>query len=379
MRTIGLIVNPYAGLGGSVGLKGSDGMAVEAMKRGAVKKAGARAGEALKELLPLKEEFLILCPTGEMGEDLCRSMGFRYEIAGDDLPGSAISPGTSADHMTTAADTIRAAAAMKDADLLLFAGGDGTARDIVTSGFPGPVIGIPAGVKIHSPVYAVRPRAAGALAAAFIRGERTRLKEAEVVDINETAYREGRVSTSLFGYLKIPESADFMQHGKASSPASELAQQQSIAAEMISRMTEGTCYLVGPGTTTRTLMEELNLPDTLLGVDLIRDKKLVSADLCEQDILSLLAESSSNVCLIITPTGGQGYLLGRGNQQISGRVIQRLGKDNIYILATRDKLFNLQGRPLLVDTGDTEADKLLSGYRRAIIGWQEEQMVRIEG
>lgn len=365
MRTLGLIVNPIAGMGGSVGLKGTDGVAAEAARLGAVRHAGDRAAVALKELLPAKEEICLLCASGEMGETLLKKLGFPnvqvvYRSEGE----------------TTADDTIQAARAMEGADLLLFAGGDGTARNIYEAlGEKTVAIGIPAGVKIHSPVYAIRPEAAGRLALRYLEGKCRRTQEAEVVDIDEEAYRDGRVSTSLYGYLVIPDERDYMQHGKAPSPQGERAQQESIACDMIECMRPDTYYLIGPGSTTRTLMDELGLPDTLIGVDLICDKKIVQRDLCEADILKRLDEKPTH--LVLTPTGGQGYLLGRGNQQLSANVVKRIGKENIHVLATKEKLFHLRGRALLVDTGDEAADQMLCGYTRVIVAYHEEQMCRI--
>ena len=352
-------------MGGSVGLKGTDGVAAEAARLGAVRHSGDRAAAALKELLPFGEEMTVLCASGEMGESLVKGLGFPhvecvYETGAE----------------TTSDDTKRAAQAMKDADLLLFAGGDGTARDIFAAlGDKAVAIGIPAGVKIHSPVYAIRPEAAGKLALKYLEGRCRHTYEAEVVDIDEAAYRDGRVSTSLYGYLTVPDERDYMQHGKAPSPVSEHAQQCAIADEMIDHLKPDTYYLVGPGSTTRTLMDELGLPDTLIGVDLICNRELVQSDLSEADILKRLDEKPTH--LIVTPTGGQGYLLGRGNQQLSAKVLRRIGKENLHVLATKEKLFHLRGRALLVDTGDAEVDKMLCGYVRVIVDYQEEQMCRI--
>ena len=365
MKHLGLIVNPIAGMGGSVGLKGTDGVAAEAARLGAVRHSGDRAQKALSELLPIKDDLCVLCASGEMGEALARKLGFPnvqvvYRSEGE----------------TTADDTIHAARAMEGADLLLFAGGDGTARNIYEAlGEKTVAIGIPAGVKIHSPVYAIRPEAAGKLALKYLEGRCRHTYEAEVVDIDETAYRDGRVSTSLYGYLTVPDERDYMQHGKAPSPTSERAQQCAIADEMIDRLKPDTYYLVGPGSTTRTLMDELGLPDTLIGVDLICNRQLVQSDLSESDILKRLDEKPTH--LIVTPTGGQGYLLGRGNQQLSAKVLRRIGRENLHVLATKEKLFHLRGRALLVDTGDAEVDKMLSGYIRVIVDYQEEQMCRI--
>ena len=363
VKTLGLIVNPIAGMGGSVGLKGTDGLADAAKSRGAVPRANERAEAALKELLCLREDLLVLCAGGAMGEDIAKALGFAVRIV------------HRAKATSDADDTIAAARAMADADLLLFAGGDGTARDLVRAGVQKPAVGIPAGVKIHSPVYAVRPQAAGRLALRFLRSSGLRTQEAEVVDIDEDAWRKGIVRTSLFGYLTVPDASDLLQHGKAASPASERAQQLAIAADMAERLNPNAAYLVGPGSTTQVFLESLGLQGSLLGVDLLCCGKLLQSDLCEADVLAAIALRETH--LVLTPTGGQGYLLGRGNQQISGEAIKRIGRERIHVLATPQKLFSLQARPLYVDTGDAEADRMLCGYVRVITGYHEERMQRI--
>ena len=352
-------------MGGSVGLKGTDGLAELAAEKGAVPRANERARQALQELLPLKDELLVLTAGGQMGEQTAKALGFSVRCV--------YRPG----EKTSAEDTQEAAKAMSDAALLLFAGGDGTARDLVSAGVQIPVLGIPAGVKIHSPAYAIRPSAAGRLALRFLKSSGRRTVQAEVVDIDEEAWRKDQVRTHLYGYLTVPDGSDLLQHGKASTPASERSKQEAIAADMIERMDPRDLYLIGPGSTTQVLMERLGLPGTLLGVDLVCGGRLIRADLSEAGILSQIAGKKAH--LVITPTGGQGYLLGRGNQQLSPQVLQAIPKERIHVLATAEKLFSLDNRPLLVDTGDPQVDQALSGYIRAITGYHEEQMVRICG
>lgn len=364
MKTLGFLVNPVAGMGGSVGLKGTDGVLDEAISRGAVPCAAARAVRALRQLLPLREEVLVYSAK-QLGAEEAEALGFSVRQI--QLPDDIFSQ--------SAAGTQAAARQMNDVDLLLFAGGDGTARDITAVlGESVVSIGIPAGVKIHSAVYAVSPDAAGLLAREYLSvgGE---YEEKEVIDIDEDAYRRGLIDTRLYGYLNTPCSRRFLQGKKAPTPASQRQQQWSIAAEMEERMLPEKAYLVGPGSTTRVLFERLGLPKTLLGFDLIRGGKLLGADLCEREILFHAERNQTE--LIVTPTGGQGFLFGRGNQQCSANVLRAIGKEHITILATREKLFGLNGGVLRIDTGDEQTDTAFSGYYRAVVGYHEEQMCKV--
>ncbi|SFI03643.1 Predicted polyphosphate-or ATP-dependent NAD kinase [Tindallia magadiensis] len=370
MKKLGFIVNPVAGMGGRVGLKGTDGLVDKARALGALPQSGHRARRAIKELEPLKNHLHIITAAGDMGETLVKEMGFHYTL---------IDSGEKINTETSAKDTCYTAEGMiqKSVDLILFAGGDGTARDLFQAvGENLPVIGIPAGVKIHSPVYATSPEEAGKLACRYLTGAAKRLKSAEVLDIDEEAYRKGQVHTRLYGYLRIPDTLNLMQGKKSGSLLSEESSQKSIALGIADHLEKDLLYLIGPGSTTRHLLEALSLPATLLGVDLICNGQLIGADLAEKEILQHIANQKSRI--IITPIGGQGYLFGRGNQQFSPQVIQQAGIDNIIIMATVHKIQSLRGRPLLVDTGDPELDKQLSGYVRVRTGYQDSVMYRVK-
>ena len=367
---LGLIVNPVAGIGGAVGLKGSDGADTQekAVALGAVPRSPERAARALERLVKIKDDFDLLTCGGRMGLDAARSAG---------LTAAAIAePG----NVTTATDTRNAALAMagQGVDLLLFAGGDGTARDIFDAvGDSLSVLGIPAGVKIYSGVYAVSPAAAGELAADFLQGKTKDTHEAEVMDIDEESLRRGRVSAKLYGYLRIPRQRRLTQGVKASSDAGQAVAAAVAAADVVRKMEAGRYYVIGPGTTTRAVMSELKLDGSLVGVDVVRDGKLEARDVGERQILDLISGRSASV--VVTVIGGQGYLFGRGNQQISPKVIREVGRKNIIVIATRAKLNSLRWRPLLVDTGDDEADAMLSGYLRVVTGHDEQAVCKVEG
>lgn len=399
-KKLGLIVNPIAGLGGRVGLHGSDGVEVQkrALALGAVPEANRRAAQSLARLDAIRPEMeteveIVTCP-GEMGESAARSCGFTPRLAaptsyltaravefaaepsaqtvGQDR--EAQSGGLDAAGLpgaTTAQDTIVAVEAMRrlGVDLLLFAGGDGTARDVCRAAEGLTVLGIPAGVKIHSAVFAVNARGAGDLAVSYLRGSLPRTREAEVVDLDEELFRQGIISTRLFGYLTIPAEPRMLQGAKTPSRASEQEAQAGIAARVAAEMNGDTLYILGPGTTTRAIAARLGLSKTLVGVDVVFNGKIIAADANEQEVLGLLSERSGRI--IVTPVGGQGCLFGRGNQQLSPNVIKKVGKDNLIVVATPDKIQALAGRPLWVDTGDQETDRMLAGFVRVITGYRD--------
>lgn len=367
---VGLIVNPIAGMGGSVGLKGTDGSAVvrRAHELGALPRAAARAAAALEEVARADLEFELLTCAGAMGEDSALAC---------DLHPSIVYRAASSD--TSGDDTRGAAQAMiaEGAGLIVFAGGDGTARDVFEAVHDSvPVVAVPAGVKIHSAVFAVNPRAAGDLVVGVLRGRITRTREAEVMDVDEAAYRDGRLSTRLYGYLRVPDDARLVQAGKVRSRSEDSAA-DDLARAVVDTMEPETTYIVGPGTTTRRITRLLGLDSTLLGVDVVRDGQLLALDVGERQLLDLL-ETNHRARIIVTPIGGQGYLLGRGNQQISGRVVRVVGIENVVVVATPAKLASLGGRPLLVDTDDEELNRAFAGFAAVITGKGRRSMYPVE-
>ncbi len=369
MKTLGLIVNPVAGMGGRVGLKGSDGPAVLrlARERGATPEAPQRVSQALAAFAQTGDPVeWITCP-GEMGEDVCRGVGLAPLVLSS-IRGRE----------TTGEDTERAAGLLleRGVDLLLFAGGDGTARNVCTAvGNRLVTLGIPAGVKIHSAVYAVTPRDAGELARRFLEGGLRSVREGEVMDIDEESFRQGVVDARLYGYLRVPVEDRYVQRMKAGGVASEAQALAGMAEEVVDSMQESEVLAIGPGTTTRAIMERLGLSSTLLGVDVVCNRRLVARDVSERQLMDLTA--GRRVRIVITVIGGQGYILGRGNQQIGPTLLRQVGKEGLLVVATKEKLASLGGRPLLVDTGDEALNRELSGYLRVITGYEDYAIYRV--
>ncbi len=367
MFKLGLIVNPVAGLGGSVALKGSDGAttARRALELGAEPQAQKRTAQALAPLggLPLT----IYTYPAEMGEAVARAQGFEPVVLGRINPGH-----------TTPEDTRRAAQELQaqGVDLILFAGGDGTARDICAAVSDHlPVLGIPAGVKIHSGVYAVTPAAAGQVVAMLVRGELVTLRDQEVRDIDEEAFRQGRVRAKYFGELLVPEEGRYLQHTKSGGREVEELVVADIAADVVEALEEDVFYVMGSGTTVQAVMDELGLPNTLLGVDLVRNGELVGQDMTARQLLEAIGEAPARI--VITVIGGQGHIIGRGNQQLSPELLSRVGRENLLVLATKTKLKELEGRPLLVDSGDDVLNRQLSGVIRVITGYHDAVLYRV--
>jgi predicted polyphosphate/ATP-dependent NAD kinase len=368
-KTLGLIVNPVAGMGGAVGLKGTDGKTVlkRAVSLGAKPIAPTRAEFFLSGLKFAKSKIRLIVGAGNMGKEEATNCGFACTVLGKRKK------------ETTAEDTkyvARKIVAAK-AGLLVFCGGDGTARNILEAiGTRVPVLGVPTGVKMHSSVFAVNPSAAAKIALGFL-WEELSLREAEVMDVDEDAFREGRVSSRLYGYLLTPYEPYLIQGAKIASSMTEneLRNQAAIAIYMIENMKPDIVYIVGPGTTTRTIGDLLDAKKTLLGVDVFFNKKIVANDVNEKQILTAIHGKPAQI--IVTPIGGQGFIFGRGNQQISPEVIRRVGLDNIVVVATESKLRSLKS--LRVDTGDPSVDEEFRARGvKVVADYKVEYLMRIE-
>lgn len=367
MRKIGVIVNPIAGMGGSVGLKGTDGgIYKKAMELGAEPVTPQRIKKFLS-YIEERRDLLFLVAPNEMGEVYFKNKGFNFEIIGEIN-----------NNETNPADTKRIAKKMleKGIELLIFCGGDGTARDIYDAiDLNIPVIGIPSGVKMFSSIFAINPEAAYNLFRSFLKG--TELQESEVLDIDEEAFRENRLNSKLYGYLKVPKAKNLIQGGKKSSgkKPSESQNKVEIANFMIEQMKRDVIYFLGPGTTVKTISDELNISKALLGVDAIYNKKLLEKDINENRILNLLSEyNEARIC--VSPIGGQGFIFGRGNKQFTPNVLRKVNKENIIIVSTENKLKEL--KCLRVDTGENQIDDKLKGYVKVIIGYNEKELIEVK-
>lgn len=367
MLTIGVLVNPVAGIGGAVGLKGSDGRAVQATARarGGVSSAVVRMRAALEVLESVAGECRFKTWGGEMGEASMPAWAIASVLGRSAAP-------------TSAADTRAAARALLDdgVDVLLFAGGDGTARDILDAVDQRIVaLGVPAGVKMHSGVFAMTPSDAAAVLLRLVRGELVAVEPSEVRDIDEAALRAGRVSAKHYGYLRVPRLGGYVQHVKSGGREDERLVHLEIAQHVVELLADiDAPVLLGPGTTVAAVKDALGIDATLLGFDVVQGGRLIAKD-ADSLTLERLAEARSVV--VLSFTGGQGFLLGRGNQQLSIELLRRLGKGQLRVVGTRTKLASLGGEPLHVDTGDPELDASFDGVIPIVAGYQDELLYRV--
>lgn len=360
---LGLVINPLAGIGGRVGLKGSDGEHIkqQAISLGGVKLAEQKAQICFDYLSEFAEKFSVFTASGEMGANVCRDCNLEYDVVYEYLDQSS------------AKDTISAVKAIQkySPDILMFVGGDGTARDVCEVIDEHQVaLGIPAGVKIHSAVYAVSPQAAGQLVEKLVNNEMLRLASADVVDLDEVAFRLGQVNVRHFGEMLIPDSMEFVQAVKQSNPENEVLIMDDIAAEITESLDDEVFYVIGSGTTCEAIMHQLGLKNTLLGSDIVLNGQIYREDAVEKDFLKLIG-CNKKLVFIITAIGGQGHIFGRGNHQLSPTVIRKVGWDNFLIIATQSKLRGLKNGRLLVDTGDKSLDQAISGTKKVITGYRE--------
>jgi predicted polyphosphate/ATP-dependent NAD kinase len=366
---LGLIVNPYAGIGGSVGLKGSDGdeIRAEAFALGAEMRASTRMQRCLKMLQPFAGNIEVFCFAGDMGEAASQQSGLTCHVIGE--------PKTSP---SNAQDTSAAVVSLinESVDIILFAGGDGTARNIAdalqqVNAEQQVVLGVPSGVKMHSGVYAITPEAAGEILLCLLKKQIINVEACDVRDIDEVAFREGKVKTRLYTSMYVPVLPQFLQQVKNSGAAQDEVIKLDIANYLIDNYGDDDLYVVGPGSTTKVFLDQLGLDGTLLGVDVVSHRQLLAKDVSAPQLSEIINSHSGVIKLIITAIGGQGHIIGRGNQQLTPTVLSKIKFNNVQIIATKEKILSLQGRPLLVDSNDPELDASFSGYQSVLVGYDE--------
>jgi predicted polyphosphate/ATP-dependent NAD kinase len=375
MKTMkmGFIVNPIAGMGGRVGLKGTDGVVEEAIAKGAKPIAPKRAVEFLQKLRENMTEIIIevlTCP-GIMGEKEAKAAGFPVHV----LP-MKIGEETSAEDTKTAAELLIKA----KTDLIVFVGGDGTAKDIfdaLQGSGEVPVLGVPSGVKLYSGVFAVNPSDAVNVVLSFAENQ-AEIAEFEIMDADEKAIRSDTFAVKLHGFLKGPFVPMRIQGSKQLSleTVDEKENQTATARYIIEEMQPDATYILGPGTTVKRIAELLGVEKTVLGVDIYKKGKVI-LNVDENRILEEIKDWQKT-WIILSPIGHQGILLGRGNQQISPEIIKHVGKQRIIVAATKNKLQSIDGNMLRVDTGDAEVDNILRGYIKVATDYREWRLVQVQ-
>lgn len=357
MTRLGFVVNPIAGMGGRVGLKGTDGMLEEARERGAEPRAPERAREAIAAFVEREPDAEIFAAGAPMGADAVRDAGVEPTVVHE--PAASLTE-------TDANDTREAVDAFLDrgVDLVLFVGGDGTAVDVasVLEAADGetPMLGVPAGVKIYSAVFGVTPADAGRVAATYDDVARR-----EVNDIDEEAYREGTVRTELKAVVPVPVTRA-VQSGKQLASGSV----ETLAAGFARGIEEGRTYVFGPGGTVGAIQDELDAESSPLGVDVWRDGETLALDAPESEIIETMADPAT---VVVSPIGGQGFIFGRGNHQLSPAVLERA--DEIAVVASGAKLDGLD--VLRVDTDDPELDESLRGWMEVQTGRFTTRMIKV--
>jgi predicted polyphosphate/ATP-dependent NAD kinase len=373
---LGLIINPLAGLGGPSGLKGSDhrDTATIAEERGVISMVDDRVISMLsilkERLEELNQSLEIVTASGVMGETACESFKSTFNVLSVyDTPDK-----------THSSDTLNAAKLIKaqQVDLLVFAGGDGTARDIYQAiGADQAVLGLPAGVKMHSGVFAVTPKAVASVIESLMSNCLVSARMAEVRDIDEIAFAQGRVSTQYFGEMLIPDDQLLVQCVKCSGMIEDELMLDELCAFIMEELDDETLYILGSGGTLKALKSAMGIEmPTLLGVDVWYQGEVLAQDVHEAQLYELV-QQYKKARIMLSIIGGQGIVLGRGNQQISPRIIEQVGLDNLEFLATQSKILALEGKPLRIDSGSDELDKKLSGFHKIMCAYDDALLYEI--
>jgi len=344
-----------------LGHKGSDDMSAVGLTPDA-SNAHLRMLHMLQHVSNCPHGFCFKTIGGLMGEQALQAAGLSAEVVW-----TPAGP-------TTAGDTIEAVHRLERSgiDLLVFAGGDGTARNVCEAGPAVPVLGVPAGVKMHSGVFAINPQSAAELLLKLLGAGGVAVETVEVRDLDEDALRQGQVRPRFYGELRTPFDTRLVQQMKCASPDSDALDQDEIAAGVVAAMDPDTVYLLCPGTTTSAVMEKLGFHHTLLGIDAIANGELLARDLDSEGIVRLI--QGRKVEVLLTATGGQGMLLGRGNQQLGPVLLRQIGRGSLRVLMTPHKLRSLEGRPLRLDTGDESLDREWQGVIEVRTGYDARQL-----
>lgn len=369
---VGLLINPYAGVGGPLALKGSDGMIAIALAAGVIPQAPSRALQCVKAMEMLWPRIDWITGGGALGEDLLHEAGlsafvvYEAQKEGSGLTSNAVDSVVLASRLTES-----------ELDLLLFVGGDGTARDVLKGMQTQiPMIGIPAGVKMQSAVFGVNPMASGLLAVDFLTHRRRPTALLEVMDLDENLIRHDVVAPQLFGYMPVPVNTRHLQGKKVRSPESDAFQAGAIAHRISADMKDGVTYLIGPGSTTFAVKKRLGLQGSLLGFDIVRNREMLLSDATEAQIWAAVQDQSCR--LVLSCIGGQGHVIGRGNSQLSPRILKKLNPNELTVLATEGKLRSLGGRPFQIDSGDAVVDDLYSKPVHVYTGLDDEVWYQIQ-
>jgi len=374
MLRVGLLINPVAGLGGPTALRGSDGAAVQRQAR--VRGGEARGLQRARRLLTALAEAQVLTELqfltwgGAMGAAVF-----------DDFPGVPVELLGEPAEPSSAADTRAAALTLRDAgaELLVLCGGDGTARDVYDAiGASLPVLGVPCGVKMHSGVFAATPESAADLLLRLVHGGLVSAVLRDVRDLDEARLRAGEINTRFYGELAVLEPGGYLQHTKSGGRENEALALEEIVAEVVELMGRDGVYVLAPGSTLAAVKAALGLDGTLLGVDVWQVSDGAGRQIGRDvDAAWLEARLPDEITLVLSFTREQGFLLGRGNQQLSPTVLRRVPAGRLWILGTRSKLATLDGRPLLVDTDDPALDRALAGLHEIITGYQDRLWYRV--
>lgn len=365
---IGFVINPIAGMGGRIGLGGTDGKSREELEDlGAARVSQQRAISALQVIKeqPCASDLVFLTSRGEMGGDALAQTEMKCEVVHDGQVESG------------AKDTSEACLRFltDGVELIVFVGGDGTARDIARAvGKRVPILGVPSGVKMHSSVFANTPEDVGRVIQGFF--DRRQTVEREVMDVDEEAFRAGHVSARLFGIVLVPDSSENLQPRKSPTDASTEADEIEEIVEYFAQNIEpGTLYLLGTGSTVGAISRKLGVERSDLAVNAIADGRQVGHDLTEKDILALI-QRFGKARIVVTPIGGQGFVFGRGNQQLSAEVLRSVENDNLLIIAGPTKLGKIKS--LRVDTGDADVNERLKGYWKVLTGYAKYRAVLLQ-